>query len=389
MEAVNRTRQPSQKTNQKMNTGIVTTVNPSDKSALMRFVSLERKLMKNYPLYISEIDDDVVKMLTRKTLMSKDMEFGLFVVSKSGEDVGRCAAIINKKFQEQKQAGAAFIGFFAAAEGCGLEVADMIRQAEHWLKERGVTKVIAPANGGAPNSAGFMVTGFEEDPMFPFPWTPPYYQGYIESMNYQPTYPLWYYEVDFSSEKYKTAKKRYANYDAAVIRSVSKKNWDKDIGIVTDMLNETFVHEWEFTKMSHNEVKEFFGPMKSILAPQQILIAEVDGKPVGFCFAVPDLTPLFRSFNGSIGLVAIFKLLTRANKFQRAGILGIGVINEHKGKGLSKAIAMKLYGYHEALGLKSSLYFPVNESNMDSRGFAESIGGSGRLMYQVYDKLIN
>ena len=50
---------------------------------------------------------------------------------------------------------------------------------------------------------------------------------------------------------------------------------------------------------------------------------------------------------------------------------------------------MKLYGYHEELGLKSSLYFPVNESNMDSRGFAESIGGKGRLMYQVYDKILN
>jgi hypothetical protein len=372
-----------------VNTGIVTTIDPSNKSALKRFISLERKLMKDYPYYISEIDDDVAKMLTRKTLMSKEMEFGLFIVSKSGEDVGRCAAIINKKFQAQKQADAGFIGFFAATEGCEQEVAEMIRQAEQWLKERGVTKVIAPANGGAPNSMGIMVTGFEEDPMFPFPWTPPYYREYIESMNYQPTYPLWYYEVDFSSEKYKTTKKRYANYDAAVIRPVSKKNWDKDLETVTDMLNETFLHEWEFTKMSHEEIKEFFGPMKSILAPQQILIAEVDGKPAGFCIAMPDLTRLFRTFNGSIGFVAIFKLLTRANKFQRAGILGIGVTNEHKGKGLSKAIAMKLYGYHEALGLKSSLYFPVNESNLVSRGFAESIGGKGRLMYQVYDKVLN
>ncbi|MBN2763987.1 MAG: GNAT family N-acetyltransferase [Bacteroidales bacterium] len=372
-----------------MDTSSVTTIDPSNKSALKRFVSLERKLLEHYPFYISEIDDDVAKMLTRKTLMFEGMEIGLFIVSKSGEDVGRCAAIINKKFQAEKQAGVGFIGFFAAAEGCGQEVAEMIEQAEHRLKERGVTKVIAPANGGAPNSMGVMVTGFDEDPMFPFPWHPPYYQAYIESLLYKPTYPLWYYEVDFTSEKYRTAKQRYANHDTAVIRPVSKKNWDKDIETVTDMLNETFVEEWEFTKMSHAEMKEFMGPMKSILAPQQILIAEVDGKPVGFCFALPDLTPLFRTFNGSIGLVAIFKLMTRASKFQRAGILGIGVTNEYKGKGLSKAIAMKLYGYHEELGLKSSLYFPVNESNMDSRGFAASIGGEGRLMYQVYDKVLS
>jgi GNAT superfamily N-acetyltransferase len=372
-----------------MNTGNVTTINPADKSALKRFISLERKLMKD-PYYISEIDDDVKKFLTRKNLMAKEMEFGLFVVSKSGEEVGRCAAIINKKFQAQKQANAGFIAFFAAADNCEPEVAELIRQAEGWLKERGVTRVIAPANGGAPNAMGFLVTGFDEDPMFPFPWHPPYYKGYIESLNYQSTYPLWYYEVDFASEKYKAAKSRYANYDAAVIRPVSKKNWDKDIEIVTDMLNETFVNEWEFTKMSYAETKEFMAPMKDALAPQQILIAEVEGKPAGFCLAMPDLTPLFRTFNGKVGLLAIFKLITgAANKFKRAGILGIGVTDAHKGKGLAKAIAMKMYGYHESLGLNSSLYFPVNESNTESRGFAESIGGKGRMMYQVCSKILS
>lgn len=372
-----------------MSTTTVLRIDPANKASLKRFVSLERKLMSRHPKYISEIDDDVIKMLTRKSLMAKEMEFGLFVVSKNGTDVGRCAAIINKKFQQQKQADAGFIGYFAAAENCGQEVAEMIGHAEKWLQERNVRRLIAPANGGAPNAMGFLVNGFDEDPMFPFPWNPPYYNEYIESLHYNPAYPMWYYEVDFNSEKYQSAKQRYANYAAAVIRPVSKKNWDNDIQIVTDMLNETFVNEWEFAKATHAEMKEFMTPMKDALAPQQILIAEVDGKPAGFCLAMPDLTPLFRTFNGKIGLLAILKLITgAAGKFNRAGILGIGVTEAHKGKGLAKAIAMKMYQYHESLGLKSSLYFPVNESNSFSRGFAESIGGKGRVMYQVYDKVL-
>lgn len=372
-----------------MSNSAIHTLDPANKPALKRFISLERKLMKGSPYYISEIDDDVTKFLTRKSLMAKEMEFKLFIISKSGQDVGRCSAIINKKFQEQKQANVGFIGFFAAAQGCEQEVAQMIGQAENWLRERGSTKVIAPVNGGAPNTMGFLVTAFKEDPMFPFPWTAPYYPAYFEKLEYQPTYPMWYYSVDFTSDKYKAAKKQYGNYDAAVIRPISKKNWNKDIETVTDMLNEIFVHEWEFTKMSHAAMKEFFAPMKTVLAPEQILIAEVGGKPAGFCLAMADLTPLFRSFNGNIGLKAIFRLLTgSAKKFKRAGILGIGVKDEFKGKGLAKAIAIKVYGYHESRGLKSSLYFPVNESNTDSRGFAESIGGKGRLMYQVYDKAL-
>lgn len=368
---------------------MITTIDPSNKAALKRFVSLERKLMKGYSYYISEIDDDVIKILTKKAIASQTWEIGLFILTKSGEDIGRCAAIINKRFQEQKQPGAGFIGFFAAAKGIEHEVKEMIVHAESWLKDRAVIKVIAPANGGAPNSMGFTLTGYDEDPMFPFLWTPDYYPEYIKQLDYQPTYPLWYYEVDFTSERYKEAKHRYTNYDTVAIRTISKKNWNQDLEIIADVLNETFVNEWEFTKMSHAEMKEFFGPMKSILNSKQILIAEANGKAVGFCFSVPDLTPLFRSFNGNIGLVAIFKLLTQAGKFKRSGILGIGVTNEFKGKGLAKAIAMKAYSYHEELGMKSSLYFPVNEQNIESRSFAESIGGKGRLMYQVYDKVLS
>jgi len=76
-------------------------------------------------------------------------------------------------------------------------------------------------------------------------------------------------------------------------------------------------------------------------------------------------------------------------KFKRAGILGIGVKDEYKGKGILKAIALKLYDFHERLGLKSSLYYPVSESNVESRGFAASIGGTGRMMYQIYDKVLS
>ena len=372
-----------------MNKGTITTIDTSNKSALKHFVSLERKLLKNYPKYISELDDDVIKLFNGKSLMFKDMEFALFIASREGAEVARCAAIINKKFQDQKQPGAGFIGFFAAAENCGDEVNALITQAESWLKERGVSKIIAPSNGGAPQSMGFLATGYDEDPMFPFPWHPEYYQAYIENLDYKPAYPLWYYEINFSNKKYQEARLRYTNNPVAAIRPISKNDWDKDIELLVDLLNKTFVNEWEFTSLDYGGAKEFFGPMKSVLDPQQIQFAEVEGKPVGFCMALPDLTPLFRTLNGSIGLFDFPKLLFKTKKFQRAGILGIGVLDEYRGKGISKAIALKVYGFHESLGLQSSLYYPVNESNKESRGFAESIGGEGRVMYKVYSKILN
>jgi len=344
--------------------------------------------MQKHPQFCADIDADLVRLLSGKMQFFQQSELCLFVSSKNGQDLARCAAIINKKYQDQKDPGVGFIGFFAAAPDLHAEVKELFGVAEQWLRDKGVKRVIAPANGGAPQNLGFLVDGFDKQPMFPFPWHPPYYRDYIEQLDYNPAYPLWYYEIDFSSNKYREAKQKYTDSSAANIRTVSKKNWDQDLETLRYLLNETFRNEWEFTPLSEGEMKEFFGPMKPILDARQILIAEIDGKPVGFCLAMPDLTPLFRSFKGRVGLLEIFRLMTRAKKFDRAGILGIGVLDEFKGKGISKAMAMKLYSYHEELGFKKSLYYPVNEKNLESRGFAESIGGSGKVMYQVYDKVL-
>lgn len=366
----------------------VMTINAHDKSELTRFVTLERKLMEKYPHYCSEIDSDVMNVMQKKSSFSGQLDLRLFIASKGHNDVARCAAIINKKYQSEKERGVGFIGFFAAAEDCSAEVAHMIGQAEQWLKENGVTRIIAPCNGGAPQNLGFLVAGFDESPMFPFLWTPPYYNDYIKSLRYNPTYPLWYYEIDFTTEAYKKAKQRYSGNHTVRIRPVSKKNWDRDLEIMRLLFNETFKDEWEFSSLSTGEMKEFFGQMKPILDSNQMQIAEVDGKPVGFCLGMPDLTPLFRSFEGTVGLMGIVKLLMKGKAYKRAGILGIGVLPEYRGQGISKGLAMKVYSHHEEKGMSRSFYYPVNERNAGSRGFAESLGGKGHVRYQVYDKVL-
>lgn len=75
-----------------------------------------------------------------------------------------------------------------------------------------------------------------------------------------------------------------------------------------------------------------------------------------------------------------------SGKYDRAGLLGIGVLPEHAGTGIAQALALRLYARYEQQGLQRALYYPVNEGNARSRRFAESLGGTGRVMYRVFDK---
>ena len=74
----------------------------SDPAALKTFITLERKLIGASPLFVSEIDADVLKCLSGRSKYYSDMEHTLFVASKDGQGIARCTALINRRFQRAK-----------------------------------------------------------------------------------------------------------------------------------------------------------------------------------------------------------------------------------------------------------------------------------------------
>jgi GNAT superfamily N-acetyltransferase len=363
-------------------------VSVSDKPGVKHFVQLERQLVGSSALFYSEPDADVAKALSGRSRFFTEIEHTLLVASDGGVDCARCAASINRRYQKARREAVGAIGYFAALPDRRACVRSMLEKAEAWLRERGVTRIVAPFNGAAILGAGVRTDGFDEPPIFPFPWHPPYYSAYLKEAGYAPTYPLWYYTIDFSSDAYRATIRKVDEGGSFAIRPINKKRWSEDLEIFRNLFNETFKDEWEFHPMERDEVHEFFDPMKPILDARQMLIGEVGGVPAGWCLGMPDWSPLFRSFKGQVGPLQILKLLFKAGRYRRAGLLGIGVLQNYRSTGLAHALAVALFRRYEERGLREALYYPVNEANTRSRKFAESMGGHGRLLYHCFDKPI-
>lgn len=358
----------------------------TDVKQLQSFVALERQWLASHPRYVSEVDAEVLRALSGRSEFFSEMDHTLFVASSGGRDVARCATLINRRYQKAKNLQRGFIGWFAALPGEESAVRALFEHAEAWLRERNVDGIAAPFNGAALFGIGVRSAAFDEDPMFPFLWQPPYYAGYLAALGYQPAYPLWYYTVDFSSPKYQAAKRRAAEAKGVHVRPVDKKRWDQELSTFLQLFNECFLDEWEFQPLTLAEFHEFFDPMKPIIDARQMLIGEWNGQPAGFCLGMPDWTPLFRSFRGKVGPLQILRLMLTAGRYRRAGLLGIGTLPAARGTGLAQALAVALYRRYEERGLCEALYYPVNEENTPSRKFAESIGGSGRVLAHCYNK---
>lgn len=225
---------------------VIKRISFSDAKSLRTFVGLERKLVGSNPLYIPEISKDMCGRLSGHSAFYSNMEHALFVVSDGKSDKARCVALINRRYQKAKNEAVGFIGHFSAAPEAETQVRALFEQAEAWLQERDVARVIAPYNGSVFLGMGLLTSAFDEEPMSPFGWHPPYYQKYLNNSGYQATYPLWFYTIDFSSENYRAVARGVIENKSVNIRPIDKKNWNTDLEVYRNVLNESFREEWEF-----------------------------------------------------------------------------------------------------------------------------------------------
>lgn len=354
--------------------------------AVRRFVRLEEEVNARHPLVVPSPRPDVERRLSGRSALHRDVEWVPFVASDAGRDVARCAAFVNRRYQEFHGEAVGFVGYLAAAPGVERGVVEMLGEAEAWLAARGVTRVIAPYNGHFLAGMAVRTAGFDEEPVFPLPWHPPHYADYLEAAGYRPSYPWWSYRVDFSSQAYRDASRRALETPLCRVRPLDKKRWDADLDSFTRLYNETFCDEWEYHPWTIEDVREVFGPFKPVLDPRQTLFAEVDGETVGFCVGIPDWTPLARRLRGRMGVLQQIRFALGARRFRHAGLLFVGVLEAYRGKHIGQTMAATLYRRYEALGLPGAEYHIVNDANTGSRNLAASLGGVGRVLYHNFDK---
>jgi GNAT superfamily N-acetyltransferase len=350
-----------------------------------RFVELERERLRHHRLFVSDTLGLVDDRLSGKVacLNEKECHRQLFVATRDGQDVARCAALINERWQRRYGRENGFIGFFAAKEGVRDEVLELIGAAEEWLRERDITRVIAGCNGNALMGMGFLTDGFLESPMFPLPWTPRYYMRYLQAAGYVPSYPWWIFEVDFGLAAYQRWKKEALEVKGSEVRS-GDGPWKDELEKLRKLWNRGFEGEWEMQEFSEGEFDEIYGWLDGVLDRRMLYFVHVPEReePVGFALGFPDWTPLFRRWDGGDPDPAALKEF----RFERAGVIAGAFLPEYRGKDFGGKLAATLFSYFEELGLPGALYYPANYVNVASRGLAETMGGKGRILYHCYDK---
>lgn len=346
------------------------------------FVALEREMIGSHRFYVPGGEREIVRRLSGRSKLHRDVSAALFVAGRSA----RAAAFVNERYQRWHGEAVGFVGYFAAAERAGSATADVLGACEQWLRAHACTRVIAPYNANELGGTGVRTAAFDEPPMYPFQWSPPWFPEQLDAAGYRPTYPWLWYTTDLRAPTFAARVRRTLNDAPCEIRRLERKRWREELESFMTLCNAAFAREWEYHPSTIDEFDEVYTPFRNIFDRAQFLFARDGGRAVGVCVGVADFNETLRRLGGRTGPVSALRFTLGVRRPREAGLVMIAVLPEYHGRGVGRALVARLYRRYVQLRLRRAHYYLVSERNAASRALAESFGGTGRVLYHTFDK---
>ena len=358
----------------------------------------ERKQFIDFPYQHYSEDENWIpplKMEQKKLIDTENNPFynngdiALFLAEQDGELCGRIAAIQDRRYNEHHNNKTGFFGFFECIND--QSVANLLfKVAGDWLEQRGHTDILGPANPSMMDEIGILVDGFEYEPSFMMPYHKPYYANLISNAGLKKEMDMYAFRVTQASVTldriYRAEEIVRRRLPKLKIREIDTKNLDQEVEIVRNIFNQAWSRNWGFIPLSKEELEELAKDLKLILDPKVAHVAEVDGEPVAFSIALPELNQALKHTDGTLFPTGIFKLLWHRRNINQIRTALMGVIPKYQGKGIDALLHKEAIINGREVGYNSSELSWVLESNKNMIRVAEKIGASIEKTYRMYTK---
>ena len=127
--------------------------------------------------------------------------------------------------------------------------------------------------------------------------------------------------------------------------------------------------------------------LKSILLPEFAYIAEIDGKPVGFAFALPDINRTLKKCRGSLLPFGWFHFLRSSlRKIPVLRIVALGVRKDLHTSGLGTLLYQRFFTEGLARGYTAAECSWILENNTLMNSPLLQMGAKPYKRYRMYEK---
>ena len=242
--------------------------------------------------FVPPFPGQVMKLRSPQHPFQREGSIRAYLALSGGRIAGRVASIVNRTHNEFHGDCTGFFGFFDFTDA---EVAcRLIGQVRADMGEAGLNPLRGPFNPTQNDECGLQVEGFSGPPYFGMPYNPPYYVGVYEEIGLEGVRDMLAYYIDPALEETFRARMgglaaRIRKRLAITVRPVNMTRVAEECALVSHLFNESLGEEWNFMPLSSEAALEFTRDLLGHLDPEAILIAEADGRPVGFSIVLPNV----------------------------------------------------------------------------------------------------
>ena len=151
-----------------------------------RFLTFPWRIYKNDPLWVPPLLPERAKTIDPKYgAFFKRGEAEVFIAWRDGQPVGTICAAEDKTANADRKCPECLFGFFEYFEE--IEIAEaLLERVRVWAQQRNLVTLTGPFNLDYEDGYGVLVEGRDLPPAILCGHTPPYYQGFMERLDFQP-----------------------------------------------------------------------------------------------------------------------------------------------------------------------------------------------------------
>jgi len=366
------------------------------------FIDFAYEINRHDPNWVPPLRAEVVELLTPgKNPFHEHAKVQLFLARRDGKVTGRISAHYDELALRQppEQGMGPGTGNWGLFEASDAETAEaLIGAAEQWLRDQGMTRVLAPISLSIWEEPGLLVKGHDHAPMVMMGHNLPQYESWIEAAGYGVAKKLYTYDLAVGSSFPPIVNRVVAMGEKngrIKVRPVDKAHFERDAAIFINILNDAWSQNWGFVPFTETEKAYAAKKMTPLIIEGTNMIAEFDGEPVAFMMALPDINPVIKPMNGKLFPFNWARLLwwLRTKNPADFRVPLMGVVQKHQGTRLASQLAFTMIEYirrHAVAqhGAKRAEIGWILEDNQGMVAIAEAIESRTNREYRIYEKLL-
>jgi hypothetical protein len=352
------------------------------------------------PNWVPPLRAEVVELLTRgKNPFHEHAKVELFLARRDGRVVGRISAHYDELAlaQPPEQGMGPGTGNWGLFEAEDQAVAhSLIAGAEQWLREQGMTRVLAPISLSIWEEPGLLVRGHDHPPMVMMGHNKPQYEAWIEAAGYTVAKRLLTYDLPVADGFPPLVNKivELGERNPRIhVRRVDKRHFARDAAIIISILNDAWSQNWGFVPFTEAEKAYAAKKLAPLIFEEVNMIAELDGEPVAFMMSLPDVNALLRPMKGKLYPFNWIRLLWWLRKARPADfrVPLMGVVQKLQGSRMASQLAFMMIEYIRRAGVgehgaRRAEVGWILEDNQGMVAIADAIGSTVNREYRIYSK---